>query len=66
MTYYLLSIDAWPDFWDLNIPDTAWHSLGQNQDLDTLIEFTDPKWNTVIHHAAPDFLTPIWIQPDAL
>jgi hypothetical protein len=62
MTYYLLSIDDWTDFWDLNIPDTAWHSLGQNADLDTLIEITDPIWNTVIHHAAFDFLTPIWIQ----
>jgi len=62
MRYYLLGIDDWWKFEDLNVPDTSWHSLGQNQVLDTLIEFTDPVWDLLIHHLEPDFLTPIWIH----
>jgi hypothetical protein len=62
MKYYLLSLDDWWRFYDLNLPDDAWHDLGQNTDLDTLIEITDPIWSTVIHHANFDFLTPIWLH----
>ena len=60
--YFILAIDDWPDFWDLNIPDEAYVELSQNADLDTLIEFVDPKWELAIRHRQPDCLIPIWIH----
>jgi len=62
MTYYMLSIEDWPDFWDFGMPDSAWYDLGQNADLDTLIEILDPVWDLLIHHTQPPFLTPIWLD----
>ena len=60
--YYILAVDDWTDFWDLNIPESAYISLGQNDNLETLIEFTDPTWALAISHKQPDCLTPIWIH----
>jgi hypothetical protein len=62
MRFYLLGIDNWCEFYDLNIPDSSWISLGQNQDLDTLIEITDPLWSAALEYINLDFLIPIWIQ----
>jgi len=60
--YYILAVDDWTDFWDLNIPESAYQELGQNANLETLIEFTDPTWALAISHKQPNFLTPIWIH----
>lgn len=59
---YILHIDDWPRWYDLNIPDWAWITLAQNQELETLIEFVDPLWKIAFEMATPDFVQSICID----
>jgi hypothetical protein len=59
---YIIQIDDWWKWYDLNIPDSAWISIIQNHDLETLIEITDPAWQLALQYSTPDFLTQICIE----
>ena len=59
---YTLEIDDWWKFWDLDIPDTAWISQGQNPELTTLIHITDPIWIHRLRELNPNFLSPQWLH----
>ena len=54
--YYVIDIDDWTAWYDLDIPDSAWISLAQNEFLETLIEIQDPLWQLVFEWATPDFV----------
>lgn len=62
LVLYIIKIDDWWRWYDLNIPDSAWVSIVQNADLDTLIEITDPAWQLALQYAMPEFLTEICIE----
>ena len=62
LVLYIIQIDDWWKWYDLNIPDDAWTSIVQNADLETLIEITDPGWLLAIQIAMPEFLTEICIE----
>lgn len=59
---FIIAIDDWWKWYDLNIPDDAWISIVQNSDLDTLIEIKDPAWILALQHHTPEFLKLVWIH----
>jgi hypothetical protein len=59
---YILQIDDWCEWYDLNVPDHAWITLAQNQDLETLIEIVDPLWKMAFEIATPSFVQKICID----
>jgi len=62
MTYILDCMD-WPQWLDLNIPDSAYttDSDFHNPDL-ILIRITDPTYSTLIYNNTPDFLDVLWMH----
>ncbi len=54
--YYVIDIEDWTAWYDLDIPDSAWITIAQNHDLETLIEIQDPLWQLAFEFAAPDFV----------
>jgi hypothetical protein len=54
--YYVIDIEDWTDWYDLDVPDSAWITIAQNEYLETLIEIQDPLWQMAFALAAPDFV----------
>lgn len=59
---YIIQIDDWTRWYDLNIPDEAWITLVQNSDLETLIEIVDPVWQMALELWPPEFVHGICID----
>ena len=59
---YVLDIEDWWAFYDLNIPDSGWYSIGQDENLNTYIKITDPTWSAALAVHTPFFLIPQWIH----
>ena len=62
MTYILDCMD-WPQWLDLNIPDSAYTTRSDHDEPDLiLIRITDPVYSTLIFNNTPDFLDILWMH----